>query len=515
MTSGEYMTRFAIFFSALGLIWLPVPAGGQATGARDARRPGDLLLVNPTIVDGTGSPAYVGDVLVRDGRIVAVGGRGSIPRPAGAEEIDLAGLVLAPGFIDIHNHSTKGIFSDPGATTQVAQGITTLVVGADGSSPWPVGAYLDRIDALRPALNVATLVGHGTVRRAVLGDDYRRTATDLEIADMTRRVARGMQEGAFGLSSGLEYDPGFYSSTGELIALARAAAEAGGFYMTHMRDEEEGLLEAVDEAIRIGRKARLPVQISHIKAGNASVWGKAGEVLARIRAARASGLDVTADQYPYTAWQSGLAIVVRSRRFQDPDYVASGIAAIGGGDRLQIFGYDAEPALNGLTLSEIARRKGISEVDAYMLLMRTGGSGVIGHTMDDADVDAFMRAPEVMTASDGGIGSAHPRGAGTFPRVLGVYVRDRGLVTLERAVARGTSMPARRMGFADRGTIRVGARADLVAFDPAAIADRSTFTSPTRTPAGVAYVWVAGVAVWADGQPTGARPGRAIRSSPP
>ena len=201
----------------------------------------------------------------------------------------MAGLVLAPGFIDIHNHSTERLFDWPLAETQLAQGITTIVVGADGSSPWPVADYLTRIDELRPTVDVATLVGHGTVRRAALGEDFRHTATDAEIADMSARVERGMREGAFGLSSGLEYDPGFYSSTGELIALARAAADHDGFYMTHMRDEEEGLLDAVDEAIRIGREAGLPVQISHIKAGNASVWGRAPDVLERIRRANEDG----------------------------------------------------------------------------------------------------------------------------------------------------------------------------------------------------------------------------------
>ncbi len=469
------------------------------------------LMVNATIIDGTGAPSFTGDVLVRDGRIAAVGVVGSIPLPAGADVIDLAGLVLAPGFIDIHNHSTQGIFRDPLATTQVAQGITTLIVGADGSSPWPIEEYLDRIDAARTAIDVGTLVGHGTVRRAAFGDDFRRTATDLEIADMSDRVARAMSQGAFGLSSGLEYDPGFYSSTGELIALAREAAARGGFYMSHMRDEEEGLVEAVTEAIRVGREAGLPVQISHIKAGNASVWGKAGLVLEMIAAANAEGLDVTADQYPYTAWQSGLAIVVRSRHFQNPDSVAAGIAAIGGGERLQIVRYGAEPEFNGMRLSEIAERKGLTDVETYMLLMRNGGSGVIGHTMDDADVDAFMRSRWVMTASDGGIGSPHPRGAGTFPRVLGHYARDRGIIGLERAVQRATSMPARRMGLADRGVIRAGARADLVAFDAALVADRSTFTDPTVTAVGIETVWVAGESVWEKGSTTGARPGGAIR----
>ncbi|MDH3732299.1 MAG: D-aminoacylase [Gemmatimonadota bacterium] len=472
------------------------------------------LLVNATVVDGTGSPGFTGEVLVRDGLIAAVGDPGSIPRPAGAEVIDLSGLVLTPGFVDIHNHSTGGIFRDPLAATQVSQGITTIVVGADGGSPWPIGDFLDRIDATRPAVDVATLVGHGTVRRAALGDDFRRTATDLEIADMTERVAVAMSEGAYGLSSGLEYDPGFYSSTGELVALAREAAAHGGFYMSHMRDEEEGLLDAVAEAIRIGREAGLPVQISHIKAGNASVWGKAAEVLGMIAAANAAGLDVTADQYPYTAWQSGLAIVVRSRQFQNPDSVAAGIDAIGGGERLQVVGYDPEPTLNGLRLSEIATRKGLSEVDTYMLLMRNGGSRVIGHTMNDDDVDEFMRSRWVMTSSDGGIGSPHPRGAGTFPRVLGHYVRERGLIGLEQAVRRATSMPARRMSLNDRGVIRVGARADLVAFDAATVADRSTFSDPGLTAVGIDRVWVAGELVWAEGAVTGARPGKAVRALP-
>lgn len=503
-------TATALVLAAASLA-IPGSARAQTVPGESAGAPGTVFLANARIVDGTGAPAFAGDVLIRDGRIAAVGDPGSIGVPAGARRVDLSGLVLAPGFIDIHNHSVGGIFDRPLAPTQLAQGITTIVVGADGGSPWPVGAFLDRVDQARPALDVATLVGHGTVRRAVMGEDYRRTATDAEIADMTRRVERGLEDGAFGLSSGLEYDPGFYSSTGELIALARGAAAHGGFYMSHLRDEEEGLLDAVDEAIRIGREAGLPVHISHIKAGNASVWGKAGEVLERIDAAVAGGLDVTADQYPYTAWQSGLGIVVRSRLYRNADSVAAGIAAVGGADRLQIVRHRADPGLNGLRLSRIAERWGVSPADAYIRLMENGGSGVIGHTMSEADVDAFMASRHVMTASDGGIGSPHPRGAGTFPRVLAHYVRERGLLTLERAIERATSMPARRLGLDDRGVIRSGARADLVAFDPETIADLSTFEDAAREATGVRGVWVAGVAVWADGAPTGARPGRAVR----
>ena len=500
----------AVILAAAAGLGAAHEVGAQATP--DASAAGaTFLFTNATIIDGSGAPGYVGDLLIEAGRIAAVGAPGSIDAPPSAERRDLSGLVLAPGFIDIHNHSTTRLFDSPLATTQLAQGITTLVVGADGSSPWPISDYFGRIDELRPTVDVATLVGHGTVRGAVLGDEYRRTATDAEIADMTVRVERGMREGAFGLSSGLEYDPGFYSSTGELIALARVAADHGGFYMSHMRDEEEGLLDAVDEAIRIGREAGLPVQISHIKAGNASVWGRAPDVLERIREANEAGLDVTADQYPYAAWQSGLAIVVRSRMFANPDSVAKGIEAAGGGGRLQIVAFEPEPELNGLRLDEIARRKEMTEVEAYMWIMENGGSGLIGHTMNEDDVDTFMASEWVMTASDGGVRSAHPRGAGTFPRVLGHYARERGVLTLERAVARATSMPARRLGLADRGVLRAGARADLAIFDPERVIDRSTFDDGTRQATGIESVWLGGVETWSAGEPTGARPGRALR----
>ena len=503
----------ALIVGVAGGVGAPEEVAAQAaTGGAEA--PATVLFTNATLVDGTGAPGYVGDLLIEGGRIAALGAPGSVEAPPDAERRDLTDLVLAPGFIDIHNHSTNRLFDFPLATTQLAQGITTIVVGADGSSPWPISDYLARIDALRPTVDVATLVGHGTVRSLALEENYRRDATDAEIADMTVRVERGMREGAFGLSSGLEYDPGFYSTTGELIALARAAGGHGGFYMTHMRDEEEGLMEAVDEAIRIGREAGLPVQISHIKAGNASVWGRAPDVLERIRRANDEGLDVTADQYPYAAWQSGLAIVVRSRMFSNPDSVAKGIAAAGGANRLQIVAFWDEPDLNGLRLDEIARRRGMTDVEAYIWIMENGGSGLIGHTMNEEDVDTFMASPWVMTSSDGGVRSAHPRGAGTFPRVLGYYVRERGILTLERAVQRATSMPARRLGLNDRGVLRAGARADLAIFDPERVVDRSTFDNGTRQAEGVESVWLGGVETWSAGEPTGARPGRAIRRTP-
>ncbi len=504
------MYRHRVIGLAL-LLFIATTVAGATTGQSEPRR---QLLVGATIVDGTGTVAYRGEVLLEGDRIAAVGTNGSL-RPLDSEGaltvIDLAGLILAPGFIDIHNHSTERLQGDPLATTQIAQGVTTIVVGADGSSPWPIGEYLDGIDALSTALNVGTLVGHGTVRRAVLEDDYRRTASASEVSEMALRVRQGMMEGAFGLSSGLEYDPGYYSTTEELIELASVAGGLGGFYMSHVRDEEDGLLEAIDEALRIGIEGKLPVQISHIKTGNAAVWGQARAVLGRLAAARVAGLDVTADQYPYTAWQSGLGIIVPSRRFDDPVAVAEGLAAVGGGSRLQIVGYDADPAAHGMRLSEVAARAGKSEVEMYMEMMANGGSGIIGHTMSQEDVDTFMTSPLVMTASDGGVGSGHPRGAGAFARILGHYLRERELLSLERAVERATRMPAQRLGLNDRGVIRPGAMADLVAFDAATITDHSTFTDPLRSATGVHATWVAGQRVWAEGQPTGVRPGRGLR----
>lgn len=496
---------------ALRMLATLLVAMSAVTAAALPQATAGLLLRGATIIDGTGAPAFVGDILLVDGLIAAVGPVGSLAVPAGADVEDLTGLVLAPGFIDIHNHSTDRLAGDPTARTQIAQGVTTIVVGADGSSPWPIAAYLDDLDQLDLTISVATLVGHGTVRRAAMGDDYARPATMAEIADMAHRVERGMREGAFGLSSGLEYDPGFYSETAELVELASVATEYGGFYMSHIRDEEEGVLEAVAEAIQIGRAAGIPVQISHVKAGNASVWGKSADILALISSAREEGIDVLADQYPYTAWQSGLSIVVQSRKFQDPEEVRAGIEAIGGGNHLQIIGYEDDPSVNGMRLDEVAARWEMTEVDAYMHMMAKGGSGVIGHTMNEADVDRFMASEFVMTASDGGIGSAHPRGAGAFARVLGHYVRERGVIGLERAVRRSTSMPAARLGLGDRGVIEVGRRADLVAFDPATIHARSTFRYSLRQAVGVHKTWVKGLVVWAGDEATDARPGGALR----
>lgn len=475
------------------------------------QQPAQRLLANATIIDGSGRPGFVGDVGIADGRIVGIGPSGSVETEPGARIDDLQGLVLAPGFIDIHNHSDRSIVRQPQAEALLSQGLTTIAVGADGGSPWPIGGYLEEVDAAEPALNVAVTVGHGTVRRRVMGDDSSREATTAEVLAMAELVRQGMAEGAFGLSSGLEYDPGRFSSTEELIALAQAAGESGGYYISHMRDEELYVMEAIDEVIRIGREGRLPVQISHIKMGDATAWGRSAEALQHIHDARDEGLDITADWYPYAAYATTLALLVPSRRFDDPDEVAAGLEVRGGAHRVQVTRYPADPSVEGLRLDEIAARYGKTPVETYTQIMENGGGSMIGHSMQLEDVNAFAVDPLVMVCSDGGIGSSHPRGAGTFPRVLAFYVREEGILDLETAVHKMTMMPADRLGLDDRGRIEIGAVADLVAFDPQTVQDNSTFEEPELLATGIERVWVAGELVWNAGQPTGARPGRALR----
>ncbi|HKY03764.1 MAG TPA: D-aminoacylase, partial [Blastocatellia bacterium] len=426
--------------------------------------------------------------------------------------IDARGLAVAPGFIDIHNHSEDGLRTDPSATSQVSQGITTLAVGADGDSPWPVAGYLEKLDQQKTALNVVSFVGHATLREQVMGRDYNRAATPDEVRRIRELVGQGMREGAIGLSTGLEYDVGRHSTTEEIIELASEAARHGGIYMSHMRDEEDGIMDAIREAIRVGREARLPVQISHIKMGNRNVWGRSLEAIRLISAARRRGLDITADCYPYTAWASTITILVPSRRHDDPQAVATGLKNVGGADKVLITGCKAHPDYEGKTLEEIARDTARTPIEAYQQIVRDGGASVVCSSMNEADVRAFYRQPWVMVASDGGIGGRHPRGAGTFPRVLGRFVRERRWLALEEAVRKMTSAPAARLKLADRGRIKTGMKADLVLFDPRRVIDRSTFKEPQLLSAGIARVFVNGEPVWEGGKTTGRLPGRVIRN---
>jgi N-acyl-D-amino-acid deacylase len=488
------MIRFSLALAvAAVLLFQPAP-GVTITGA--------------LIVDGTGAqPLLGGNLRIMGDRIVAVG---DVKPRDGDVVVDGRGLTLAPGFIDIHNHSTSGLQQNPAAETQVAQGITTLVVGADGSSPWPIAAFLAERRKSPAAVNVMVLVGHATVRRQVMKDDYKRPARDEEIARMAALVDQGMTEGAIGLSSGLEYDVGSYSDTKELVALAKAAARHGGFYMSHIRDEADRAFEAFSEAIAIGEQARIPVQISHIKLGTVAVWRKSAAVVQMVEAARKRGVDVTADCYPYDAWHSTITVLVPNKRYDDPASVKKALDDVGGAQNVMIDRDRAHPEYEFKTLDAIAKSKGITPVELFIQIVKDGGASVVGKSMVEEDIRRFYSQPWVMVASDGGVGLRHPRSAGSFPRVLAKFVREQNWFSLHEALRKMTSAPAARLKLADRGTIAAGKVADLVLFDPATVTDRSTFQDPFVLATGVAGVWVNGARVWDGGKPTGAVPGRML-----
>jgi N-acyl-D-amino-acid deacylase len=470
------------------------------------------VITNAQVADGTGAALRQVSVRVTGDRIAKIG---DFKPEAGESVIDAKGLVLAPGFIDVHNHSDRGLDRDPLATTQIAQGITSLVLGADGGSPWPIGDWLERHRKSPVALNVSLMVGHATVREIVLKKDFRRVSTPSEIARMAKLVDQGMREGAIGMSSGVEYDLASYADLNELVAMSAAAAKHGGFYMTHIRDEADKSFAALEESIAIGERAHIPVQHSHIKLGTVNVWNKAPEYIRLIEAARARGLDYLADCYPYDAWHSNLKVLVPNKQYEDPPSVERAIADIGGPTRLRITEFAPNHAYEGYTLAELATSAKITPVEMFIRLVHEGDAaddeaGVIGQSMTEEDIKAFYQRPWVMVASDGGIGMRHPRGAGAFPRVLGVFVREKQWITLPEAVRKMSGLPAQRLGWQDRGTIREGAFADLVLFDPQTVIDRSTFAEPEKLPQGIEQVFVNGVVVWKGGKTTGARPGRVL-----
>lgn len=487
---------------------LPTVPRGSAPQSQPAAAggPTSFLVTNARIIDGTGTPARDGSVRVVDGRIAEAGAL--TPRPA-ETVIDAGGLVLAPGFIDPHNHSTEGLLTEPAAASQVSQGITTLFVGQDGSSPWPIGGYLAKLRAAPPAVNVLTAVGHATARQQVMGEDYKRAARPDEVAKMEALVDQGMREGAIALSSGLEYEVGSYATTDEVVALARVAARHHGIYISHTRDEADKSFDAIREVIAIAERAKIPAQNTHIKLGTVGVWHKAPEALRLLDQARARGLDVTADVYPYNAWSSTITVLIPSKRYDDTEAVTQGLADVGGAANILITRHAAHPEYEFKTLAEVAKSRGVTPVNAFIQIVKDGGASVVCTAMVDDDIKAFVQWPHAMFSSDGGIGMRHPRGAGSFPRILGLFVRERKWLTLEAAIHKMTALPARRLSLKDRGTIAPGQWADLVLFDLATVIDRSTFGNPLTLSAGIAKVWVNGGLVWNEGT-TGNLPGRVL-----
>jgi N-acyl-D-amino-acid deacylase len=503
----------------------------------------DLVLRNARIVDGSGGPAYSGEVAIRGDTIVRVAP--AISEPA-KRIIDVGGQVLSPGFIDVHNHARNGIFQVPTADNLVRQGVTTLIEGPDGSSPVPLAPFLRRLDALRKSPNIGSFIGHGSVRIAVMGR-VSRPATAAEIDQMRALVEQGMKDGAFGLSTGLIYVPGVYAPLEEIIELARVAGRLGGHHQSHIRSEADHVVEAVRETIAIGERGGLPTQVTHHKVLGPANFGRSAETLRQIDEARRRGVDATIDQYPYTAvggtiqdsllppWALEGEREDVLARLKDPEQrarikaVASRTIRLGStrGDlrRIAIASCPWDRSLAGKTLADITLTRfdkvtidaGIET--ALWLIEQGGCARVLRDSLSERDVERILKHPATMIASDGTIpvgvgteraGMPHPRSYGTFPRVLAVYVRERKLLTLEAAIRKMTSFPAQRLKLADRGSIREGMKADLVVLDPARVRDTATFENPHQYPEGISIVIVNGEVVLENGAMTAARPGKVL-----
>ncbi|HKP71962.1 MAG TPA: D-aminoacylase, partial [Pyrinomonadaceae bacterium] len=498
----------------------------------------DLLVTNGRVVDGTGNPWVRADVAVRDGRIARIGRI----NPAEARTvIDARNQIVAPGFIDVHTH-VEGIYNQPDAENFVRMGVTSVVTGNCGSSATDIGAFLGRIKEQPLAVNLATLIAHGDVRRKVVGLDARQPTPE-ELQRMEAMVEQGMRDGAVGLSTGLIYVPGTYAKTDEVTALARVAARYGGLYATHMRNEGEGVQDAIRESIEIGERANLPVEISHFKISSKRLWGQTPATIGLVRAARGRGLQVTVDQYAYTASSTSLDSRLPSwlleggreagkARLADK---ATHERAVGEmKDSLKRSGfkdfsyamvasYEPNHAFDGKSIAEITKqargkRDAASQIEQMLEMYAAGGAGMVYHGMSEPDVQNIMREPFTMIASDSGVrrlneGVPHPRGYGNNARVLGRYVRELRLITLEDAIRKMTSLPAQTFRLRDRGLLREGFAADLVIFDDATVGDRATFDAPHQYPVGISHVVVNGQQVLADGRMTGARPGVALRGA--
>ncbi len=475
------------------------------------------LIRNIYIVDGTGALRREGAVRIRAGKIIETGSLEILP---GDIVIDGGGQVLAPGFIDTHSHADSELFEQPDALAAVSQGITTIVIGQDGSSPFPLFDFRLQLLDNPVAINVAAYSGHNTIRRHVLGENYQHLATEPEIAVMSQFLREDMQAGALGLATGLEYDPGIYSSTQEVIALARVASGYGGRYISHVRSEDRWFIQAIDEIIEIGREADIPVQVSHIKLAMTSLWGRAGEITGKMEMARAAGIDITADIYPYEYWQSNMLVLLPERDITDRGEVEFALSEIAPPEGIWFTQFDPRPEYVGRTLAEIAGLRGTDPATAFMELIAEseaireetgeGADMIIGTSMREEDIRNLVKWPHSNICTDGSLADLHPRGAGSFTRVLGRYVREQGLLSLEEAIHKMTGLSARHMGVEDRGYIRPGAAADLVLFDPATVMDNATPEKPAALSNGISKVWVNGRIVFENGAETGQRPGRFI-----
>ncbi len=477
-----------------------------------------LLITNVSVLDGTGAPAVQMDVRIIDDLISEVG---SLDACKGETLVDGGGQTLAPGFIDTHSHADGDMDEVPDALAAVSQGITTVIIGQDGGSQYPLADYFAEREASPSTINIASYVGHNRLRHEVMGEDFKRVATDEEIAAMAEMLSGELESGALGLAAGLEYEPGIHSETSEVLALAQVAADAGGRYISHVRSEDRWFEDAIDEIILIGRETGMPVQISHIKLAMKRLWGSADDVIAKLDAARAEGIDITADIYPYEYWQSTIMVLLPDRDHTNRETIAEVLDQIAPPDGLWMTRFQPNPEYVGKSLTEIAAIREVDVVTAFTQIagealkwqQETGERAemIIGTSMVEADIHKLLTWSETNICTDGGLVDLHPRGAGSFPRVLGHYVREQNVMPIETAVHKMSGLAAAHMGFTDRGLIKEGMIADLVLFDPDNVIDRATPLAPELISEGITSVWVSGELVYKDGATTDARPGKVIR----
>jgi N-acyl-D-amino-acid deacylase len=505
------------------VLFVAAAVGAFAAGARVSAQPPppSTVIVNAAVIDGTGAPRRVAAVRIRGDRIADVG---PFAPAAGETVVDGKGLALAPGFIDTHSHGDSAIFDRPDALGAVSQGVTTIVGGQDGGSRSPLAEFFAKLEKSPAAINVASYAGHGRLRRQVMGDDFRRPARPEEVARMRELLRTELDAGALGLSTGLEYDPGIFSDPSEVVELARVAAEAGGRYISHIRSEDRDFWKAIDEIVAIGREAKIPVQVSHLKLAMRSLWGQTDRLLRTFEQARTAGVDITADIYPYLYWQSTLTVLFPQRNFEDRPTAELVLREISTPEDLLLGTFAPEPSYAGKTVAEIAKLRGTDGPDTLMALIRealayekkTGkdAESVIGTSMSEPDLERLLAWPHANICTDGELDGRHPRGFGTYPRVLGRYVRERQVMTLEEAVRKMTSLAAAHVGLRERGVVRPGAFADLVLFDPGTVIDRATTQDPQALSAGIAKVWVNGALVFDGKGATRSRPGRVLKREP-
>lgn len=493
------------------LAFAAAAAGAQST-----------LITGALLLDGTGRNGTIADVRIIGDRIADIG---HLTAREGDRVIRASGLALAPGFIDTHSHADDAIFTHPDALADVSQGVTTVIVGQDGGSEFPLADFFARLEKSPAAVNVASYVGHGTIRDKVMGADYKRFATPVEVEKMKQMLTAEMRAGALGLSSGLEYDPGIYSDSTELFDLTKGLDQGGGRYISHIRSEDYAFWKAIEEIIAIGAHSHIPVQVSHIKLAMKGLWGQGHDLVVRMDQARDAGVNITADIYPYTYWHSGLSVLIPSRDFKDRSKAAFALANVVPADGLTITYYEPNPSYVDKTLAQIAEMRHEDDTTALMALEQEsdaasakaghGVDGIIGVSMHEDDIETLLQWPYSDICSDGELDGKHPRGFGAFTRVLGVYVRERHVLPLQEAIRKMTTLAAANTGLTERGRVSVGMYADLVLFDPETVADRATLQDPHAVSSGIRYTWVNGVLVYAEGRPTGARPGKVIRRAGP